>query len=433
MERLSILCLCAPLTAALLHAASANTLEKTPETRVQEIRTDSARRCTASIVSQERLSVTGGHEIYVEPVTLAAVGGDVLLAGSPAFLWDTTKTDDARRQQNRRILGVVIHHDGHNTIVPSPIDAKLILGIRAVGIQNNTWAVVFAESKPWVGSTPPDTADRVWFGVYNGSRWSTLEQIPLPHGVRVHPLRGSGLVRQGDTLFWAVRTTTEARASEVVVFRREGARWFSDTVPTRDATDLALAYSGSLGAVLAVVQPDTSVTEDNGSLYLYARQARWMALRRVVSGEKDATYAPTLRFTRTHGVLSWSALTQTRSRVRRESRAATLDAAAQPQSRFTVDPQILDVSIPVESSGSTHLWITDHAGGDGTRQELRFVAGFDAVTSTVGVLPNPYAGYFGAVSALPGHVIIAGPIIDRTQRRVLSLVIRARVVCGALH
>jgi hypothetical protein len=241
-------------------------------------------------------------------------------------------------------------------------------------------------------------------------------------------MRASILVRRADTLFWAARATNAAGTSEIVVLRKQGRRWSPEVISTLDASDLALSYSDSLGAVLAVVQPDTTKREDNGSIFFYSRRPTWKLLRRVVSGEKDAGYAPALFFNSTRGVLSWTALVGGAS-GERASRTLTTDLWGWPINTFVVDPGIVESSVPIEIIAGVPLWITDHVLVGSSERELRFVSGSDSIGSIAGAIPNPYTGYFGAVSLGHGEVLVAGPLIDHTKRRVLSLLIRAKLEC----
>jgi hypothetical protein len=195
---------------------------------------ESAGRCSVSEVSRHRMVVEGNLNFYVEPVTMAESGGEVLLAGTPNILWSRHSGAQTKLVAVDSLFGAVIASDGSARTVPSPIPAKLLGSIRALGRGDGTWDVVFAEL-PARESARPDTAVRLWYGVYDGSRWTAVEQLPLPPGAHLHPLHASPLVRQGDTLVWALVATTAGHHRDVVLFQRRGIGWHAELVPTRGA------------------------------------------------------------------------------------------------------------------------------------------------------------------------------------------------------
>lgn len=390
-------------------------------------------RCAVREVSRTRLTVEGGRPMYVQADALVADGrGDVLLAGTTSYLWRVAPDGRITGLASDSVFGAVIARGGSARVVPAPMDPRQINGIRAAGRTDGGWDVVFAEVPPYRGDARPGTAARLWYGVYDGTRWGALEQIPTPEGARLDAVFTSSLVRRGDSLAWALPRAMDAYPRDVVLVQRRGGRWSHETVPTRSAVDVDLSYSDAAGLLLAVVQPDPSLQADGNSLLLWSQRPEWRIVRRLVHGYGDGrVYEPAL--VRQPGgdlLVSWTTPVGEGPQSRRELRALAGRLEVEQVSAVALDP---DVSIwsaapPLLLAGGAPLWAAHHPLPGDEAGEIRFVGLTGRSPAELGRIPNPYRLRMSSAAPVDDGVLVTG--MEYTQDRfAFSLLIRARLEC----
>jgi hypothetical protein len=394
---------------------------------------NSAGGCAVRELSRARLVVEERRELYVEPVALAAnPRGDALLAGRPNYLWKRSRSGEAKLVGRDSVFGAVIAADGTARTIRSPVPAWLLGTVRVLGRKDGGWDVVFAELRPYARSTehPPytDSVAHLWHGVYDGRRWTSLEEIPPPPQVQLSSGGASALVRWGDTLAWAVRTRAKppGYSIDVAVFERRNRRWSHEIVPTRSTAYVALAHSAS-GPVLAIVAPDETERQDRNSLFLWVRQPTWKSLRKVVSGTREGpVHHPSLIASDDQLVLTWAA---SRDRAAQPELRAIIGALRGPPDRvFVIDSSSFRAGAYLGLPGGPHMWIANHNLSEHAR-EVRFVriAGQEAVPA--GSAPSPFLGGFGASTIGTSEILLAGAVWDDTEQMPVSLIVRMGVSC----
>jgi hypothetical protein len=370
--------------------------------------------------------------VYIEADAFVADGrGNVLLAGTPNFIWRTSAQGELVGVSSDSVFGAVIAPDGSAQLVPAPVDAAQVQGIRATARPEGGWDVVFAEEPlPQAGSAP---AGRLWYGVLNGSSWSMVEPIPVPDSVSVDTLFTSSLVRHADTLSWALKRRGGKQHEAISLLQRVGGRWVHQTVLAGHAVDLDLAYAESTGLVLAVVQsirwPGPEF--DDNSLILWTRRPDWQPVHKVVSGARDgAVHDPSvLRAGQDLLVTWWTDDVGEGAESRRELRAAFVGAEAPNQSVIVLDGSIDSWSdaVPVLIGEALPLWVFHAVQPDGSK-ELRYVSttGSDAVE--LARSPSPYMMRTAAAQPRTGELVVTGFEYE-DNRFVFSLLLTHRVEC----
>ena len=401
------------------------------EQRTAGTGTAALQACGMRELSRHRLTVEGGRPLYVEADAFVADGrGDVLLAGTPSYLWKVSPAGEINGLTPDSIFGAVIARDGSSRVVPAPIDPRLIHGIRAAGRPDGGWDVVFAEVPLSDRSARVDSVVRLWHGVFDGGHWTAFEEIPRPGDVPLDPQFTSALVRREGSLAWALVPPTSYDPKDVVLVQQVDGRWTHETVPTGFAVDVDLSYSDSLGLLLAVVQPDTSLRSDGNSLLLWARQPGWRIVRRVVHGYGEGRVNfPSLVRT-PHGLLaSWSTASEPRWHLL--AKAVVLDEE-QNASATTLDS---DISLwseapPLILSGGLPLWVTHHGtDSEGTAaNDVRYVSLAGGEVLELGRTPSPYLMRLAAVEPGPGEVVVTG-MEYQENRFAFSLLLRMRLQC----
>lgn len=358
--------------------------------------------------------------------------GEVLLAGSPSYLWRRAQDGGIYGVAADSVFGAVVARDGTARVVPSPVDPRLIHGIRAVGHPDGGWDVVFAEVAPYTGDERPVVAARLWYGAYDGVRWTALEELPTPQGARLDAVFTSSLVRRGDSLAWALRPLLQVYPRDVVVLQRRDGRWTHETVPTRGAVDVDLAYADTAGLLLAVVQPDPSLQADGNSLLLWAERPAWRIVRRLVHGYGEGrVYEPSLVRRPDGGlVASWATTVGEGPESRRELRALAGALAREQEPTRTLDADVSPWSAapPLLLPDSTLLWVVHHLLPGGEASELRFMRLSEGSPVELGRIPNPYRIRVAAVIPVDDEVLVTGMEYTR-DRFAYSLLLRARLEC----
>lgn len=399
--------------------------QRTPSSGVSSLQ-----GCGLREISRQRLTAAGGRPLYVEADAFVADGrGNVLLAGTPNYLWKISPQGEIIGLTADSVIGAVIARDGTAHLIPAPMSPEHIHAIRAAARPEGGWDVVFAEI-----FGPPDdsrTAARLWYGALHGGRWSALEELPMPRDVALNASFTSSLVRLGDTLAWALTPAIGASRRDISLFQRVGGRWTHETVPTGTAVDVDLAYSDSLGLIAAVVQPDPTLMADGNSLLLWAGQPDWQIVRRLVHGDGEGrVHDPSLVHAQGKLLASWWSPVGEGTEFRHEMRARYLGPLEVDEPAMVVDSNVSlwsDQS-PMVLQGGIPLWASLHGGpGEGVN-ELRFAAVAAREPFELARFPSPYLMWTDAVEQAPGEVIVTG-MEYKENRFAFSLLIRLRIDC----
>lgn len=389
-------------------------------------------QCIAREESRQELRLDAHRSVYVEPEVLAASNGEVLLVGTPSYT-STIGSDGIKRGEPGRGLGVILPDTGgYAREVSAPVDPARIRTVRAATQSDGSWAVVFAETP---SPTETDDIAHLWFGVHDGRDWRRLERIPIPSEGRM----GAGIVSRlahggGDTLALAIPIRVRPNGfteHDVAVFTFDGHSWTHELVPVRRAVYAELGFARG-GWVMALVRPDTTLSSDRNSLFLYTREGGgWRELRKVAPGRPAPIHEPALRLdARNGGVLGWRALVRDpNGEQRSEARVANgpLDG---PLAAAPID-SAAEGLIPVVFPDRRAVWVTDHRGPDG--KSIRFFTRGRVRMEEIGRVPSAYEGFFGAVALPDGQLMISGPLVERsggTPSSLSSQVIRVAVRCG---
>jgi hypothetical protein len=383
--------------------------------------------CLVRETSRTPLLIDGNRELYVEPTVVLPSDGSILLAGRPNYLYSAGSATDERTYAQDSVFGAVLDRSGRARLIPAPIDPALVSSTHALPLAGGGWAVVFAEMKrPWV---PPrkDTIVGLWYGEFDGARWSALERLPDIPGGTYDLDMGSALIPRGDTLFTAALVRTDTNIASVVVFERLAGRWTSEIVDARAASYAELFYSDSLGLLMAVVQADHSLRADANSLLLYGPRPRWEILRKVIHGGSQPVYDPLFSASPEGTVLSWWVM----DRVGGARRArAMVGLTPDRDGRVAeLDPDVNHVT-PVVGHPRFPIWLSEHNTPAGER-ELRFLADSAGHARQLAALANPFTGPFAATAVGASDLLVSGPLLraDPKNPSLVSLIIRARVEC----
>lgn len=391
----------------------------------------SSKLCEVREASRDSLFVEGGRALYVfQEILEPNTRGDVLLAGSIAVLQERGADGAWRVVRKDSAFGAVLRRGGEAVAVPAPIPTRLIAAPRAAARPDGTWSVVFAETHGSTGESRPDSAARLWHGILDGNRWIRLEPIPLPDGGSVKTGNAGAPIYRGDTLFWALPFRSPHH--DVAVFSRREGRWTHEIVPTRFALYPRLAYSDTLGLVLAAVGSggDFRAAEH---LFLWTKRPAWQPLVLLVPETRERVIDPWISLDRGREVVSWVGMV-TRNGVPRQEAHAIL-GSLDPASGVTVlDSAVTGWGdVPVRPIPGTRdgarLWALEHGESGGATKPIRIIQDVDGspVLRTSG--DAPFVSGFAAAMPDPAWLLLAGGVHDPGRQLLISLVLRYRVEC----
>lgn len=413
------------LTGALCTLLSAPAAAQTPP---------EAASCTVQEISRRTVSITDELELYVAPdVFVANAAGDVLLAGTPNYLFRRRADGTEYLVKRDSVFGVILKADGSVRVVPSPMDPQLLGTVSAVGRDDGGWDVVFGQHASPQGVENRrawDSLTHLWHSVHDGNEWTSLEELPRPPDVTLHASGASPLARSGAKLAWALGGMTPSYTQPSVVWERRDGRWEYEVLHYGGGAYRALGYADTSRLILALVSGDTAgpgPTHDVNSLFLWSRDPTWRQLRRVVLGrEEGAVYHP--RLVRWNGGLgmTWAADAEQGSQVR--TLINVLDAEAD---RVVVDSSVGGMSnfVALGDTEPRHLWLTWHSPRATNAPQLRFASFSPDKGFGVGYIPYPFLAPFEGAVVGAAEVLVTGGISSPSGQTVQSLVIRVRVGC----
>lgn len=388
--------------------------------------------CEVREVARDLLEVEDGLSLYVHPGVLEPNGrGDLLLAGDISFMSARGADSVWRPVRQDSTFGVILPRAGEPIPVRSPVRTRLLAAVRAVGRPDGTWSVLFAETPEYTGDSPPDSAARLWHGVLDAGRWSPLEPIPLPPGGAVRHANAAAPLLRGDTLFWALAFRGEFH--DVAVFSRRGGAWTHEVVPTRFAAFYPrLAYSDTLGLVLASVGGDPELRHSGNNLLLWARRPGWRLLSLLVPAARGSVHDPWISLEPGAEVVSWAA---DRVDGGPGKHARLMRGEPRPQADVT----LLDSAIsglgayPVRPLGRVdgpRWWVVEHLSQHTLWSEVRVLQEANGALVVRATAAAPFVMGFASAMPDPASILVAGGFFsnDRSQR-LASLLVKFAVRC----
>jgi hypothetical protein len=355
----------------------------------------------------------------------------VLIAGWPSYLFARDSGGKPRSIGADTILGVIIDRHDRARTFRSPVASRMVGGVRALGREDGGWDVVFAELISFSRERfpQPDTAARLWYGVHDGRRWKSLEEIPRPAGFIFHPRLGSQLVRSGETLSWALRATNPGGRINIVVLNGRRGRWASEIVATPSAAYVQLTEARRSGPLLAVVRADTSLRPgDSNSLFIYSRSPEWLAVRRIARGGAEPANHPS--FVRSGGdiLLTWYVDKPGGGEVRmlRNPGVAPLRETAALSTGFSGGRPVAYASLRTGA-----YWIIDYRPPEKAAAELRFFHDTGGGVGEVTRWPSPFLGGFHAAAVQESSFVLAGAVWKDQDSIPVTLLVRVAPQCEA--
>jgi hypothetical protein len=211
--------------------------------------------CRVSFHHVDSIHLGTDRPVYVEPHDLSAVGGRLLLLGIPTYVGDPRRSGATPHVARDSVVGALRSASGRWQLIPSPLPGRHPFEFRASARSDGSWDVVFLELDSPYRPQSSDSATALWYAKLRDTTWSNLERVPLPARPAVHLLRGSRLVRNGETLVWATGLERDSTGNPLpgLVISRESGMWrwrvlgypvtWLQLIESRDGTPHLLEHS----------------------------------------------------------------------------------------------------------------------------------------------------------------------------------------------
>jgi hypothetical protein len=373
-------------------------------------------QCTITPERYDTLRI-GADPVYVEPDAVESDDeGRLLIMGSNTYRFSRASGEWA--MVDERIFGLVFDRDRRVHIVPSPVDAKRFAGMRALP-NGRGWSVVFAEL---ADIQPPgrDAAVALWYGEFDGSRWTVVERLPASDTLLSASI-SSSLSRTATGLVWMAPTRSPRHG--VLVLKREGGVWRGEHVTTIAAkVEPLVSPSGDL--MLAAIQSDSTLTSDGSSLLLRAERRGWGVVEVLRRSQDEPVSRLESRNWGRVSVLSWGTDLGPSYAVRALVNDGTTRLMVTIDSAASRNTPLAPIDLPQPGP----IWVTQHQPSSGSA-ELQF-AWLDRSGGVIRqrAFPSPFVGEFRA-AARNGNSLLTGAVL-KPDEYVASLVIEYSVRCA---
>jgi hypothetical protein len=377
-----------------------------------------AAACTEETVVERPLILPNALHAYVEPNNLMRVGDDVVVVGVPTYTW-RVGGDTVRMASQDRHIAAYLDEEAPR-LVEMPIDVPVGM-VRSVALDDRRWAVLFSEQSRDETSRPIGEVLRLWYGEYDGARWTTLEELPLPD----RALFGgspSGLADHDGVIHWAV---VRRGLDGVFHYRRRDGRWSFGLAEEQSAEAASIA-AGPAGLFLAISGLDPDVANPIKTVRLFHWDAGWHLVSRDPTAEPYSNIRdPSVIVLADGATVTWIEIVGNGVVMSR--------VGVTPDNPGTL--HVLDRSAsfvrPFATERGEPVWLLRHHTPVATISDLRIM---DVDADTVRVrqfIPDPYTGYFAALAAGPDEVIVTGSEFSPRPSRptVRSLTLRLSPSC----
>jgi hypothetical protein len=374
--------------------------------------------CTVATEPARRLSLSGGREVYLPPRVDAWSEGETFVAGVPAMIWDrrTVTVVDS-------VVGVVIGRQGRLRVVNAPMNVDAKAAVAVAAREGGGWHVFLTKH---VDPVRRDTLGTIWYGVFDGRRWSPLVRVPMAPGFIPLDMGVSRLVVAGDTLAWAVRgadAVTRRRRTAVLRMHAGNSDW--QFLPDHGGVYVALTHTRATGLQAAVVMPDPSERQDGNTLLLWTEHPTWNIQSRVSFEAADGAAHYPVFSGRENPVLTW----YVEAGGRNEARALLIAGEGAGERTVIIDSDYVGWA-PVGSvrlQNGLQVWVTHRQQAERGR-ELRISAAITGNAVALHTLTSPFIAEARVLWGGGQRIFVLGAVRD-ADSGISTALIRAQVNC----
>jgi hypothetical protein len=198
--------------------------------------------------------------VTVDASSMVRNGDDVLIAGTPTYLWDADARAGDGPADARGAFGVIRDHRGRYAPVPGPPGVADAKHPRAVSAGAGGWHIVFVTgTKGAPGNLLAFDSAGIWYGRYDGRAWHQVTRVASARRAALLPGMSSDLVvtNAGLSIAYAfdhsmARNSNAPGNQGLVLLHGTGANWSADTLYTWEAPRAVQLAPDSSGTAVAV-------------------------------------------------------------------------------------------------------------------------------------------------------------------------------------
>lgn len=393
--------------------------------------------CSVVVAARSRIHLADSQVVHIAVGSTARQGSTVMLAGLPTYTWSPRDGVDSPPRTSDSLVAVLVSERGEAQGVPNPLVGRPVSHVKVTAGPAGTWHALFTERLAnSSGHDQVTDSARLWYGRFNGRRWSDVGAIGVVHGSYTAGEYTSDLVAEGDELAFAVpidARVESAPISAIVLARRVDRRWAFDTLTGLIEPRYARLMRGPRSRAWTVffVAPFFDNQQlVNGSLHAATWDGRWSTPTVVVRASERGVIDPRVLPSRDGVVLTWW------------RRAERSDAGTGPVVEWMYtspngSPAFTSRRVIIAGSneyvaaafGTDSVLLAARDGLALDRIRVALIAG-DSATD-LGILPIRNETRLGVVAAPQGGVSIVASELGRqpTERPAASVVTLVRPVC----
>jgi hypothetical protein len=341
------------------------------------------------------MALSDGTTLTIDVSSMAHRRGEVLIAGTPTYLWPRGSARGGAPLDAPLAFGVVRDVRGRYAVVPAPAvpGAK---HPRVVSAGNDGWHAVFVTGSQGTPMNALAFMDaEIWYGRYDGRRWTDVSRIARVHAAELLPGRSSGLVATPSGIAFAYafdrsaeRGSRAAGNQGLVLLRRRGSEWKADTLQTWEGPgDVQLATDTSGVIVAAYTQAYFEGGRPHGPDLFTARfDARWERPRLAINVPSRYVAAPMLpRRVHAGSVIAWQSAQAGAEGAVLEWGVFGHDQVVRSRGHVAAG-SIMDRPAMLQAGGASALWLLR----DGKSQtSLRLIVARDTTLQDLGSIQVP--------------------------------------------
>jgi hypothetical protein len=280
-----------------------------------------ARRADTCFVVTRRdtIRTPDGRLVSVDAASVSQIGSDVLVLGSPFYVWPGKAQKDWSLARPDSAVGFIRSRTGRITVVASPLIADRVHYPRAIALKSNKWGVFFF-------TTPDDTyADSItspkatlWYGQLSVQGWSEVQPVAQLEDVVIQQRMSSAVQTRDGALAFGISLHRPWRATEpsrnshgVILARQRGTRWILDTLHTpREPRYIKLVATPTGDAVEALIELayfDSLMVPRPPALFRAYWDDKWSGPVMLASGIGALSHPNVFTLAGSSGGISWIA------------------------------------------------------------------------------------------------------------------------------
>jgi hypothetical protein len=207
--------------------------------------------CTVKAAPARRVELPDGRAVSTDVQSVAIAGGTIMAIGRYAYVFPRSTTPASLPVMRDSIIGFTINPGGSVSLVHTPMRSGPVL-FPTVGAGPGGFHLLFASGNDSAATGPAmQDSTAIWYASFANGRWTTPQRVVTLGRVNLDAEATSSLLVRHDTLSFAFPFSNgpiDADSGGVILLRRQGERWFVDTLRAM-ATPIGVTFSSGSGSL----------------------------------------------------------------------------------------------------------------------------------------------------------------------------------------